>query len=67
MLEWIPYSRIRNVNEIAKGGFGTIYCADWIIDKHYNKVSVVLKRFENSQNFSRYFLSEVIIFNIYIF
>ena len=61
MIKWIPYSRIRNVNEIARGGFGTIYCASW----HGIRPDVVLKRFENSQNFSRYFLSEVIftIFN----
>src|SRR5688572_26542906 len=65
MIKWIPYSRIIDVNEIARGGFGTIYCAQWINDAIYNahrihwcsgkytKTSVVLKRFENSQNFSR--------------
>ncbi|KAG9285184.1 hypothetical protein G9A89_004399 [Geosiphon pyriformis] len=28
--EWIPWERLSNVNEIARGGFGKIYKATWI-------------------------------------
>jgi len=54
-MKWIPYSQIKNLTEIAKGGFGIIYKAT--LDEH-----VALKKFFNSQNMSKYFLSEVIIF-----
>ncbi|GBB94902.1 hypothetical protein RclHR1_24370001 [Rhizophagus clarus] len=30
ILEWIPYSRLRNIQNIAKGGFSTIYKAIWL-------------------------------------
>ena len=56
IIEWIPYSQITNTKEIAKGGFGIIYKATWI------GKDVAVKKFFNSQNMSKYFLSEVIIF-----
>ena len=62
MIEWIPYSQITNMKEIAKGGFGIIYQATWL-DGH-DKI-VAIKQFENSQDISKYFLNEVCIFNIY--
>src|SRR5690349_14413649 len=30
LIEWIPYDRFEGIQEIAKGGFGTIYYAEWI-------------------------------------
>jgi hypothetical protein len=30
VLEWIPYDRFRDINFIAKGGFGKVYKANWI-------------------------------------
>src|SRR5919206_4407447 len=30
VLEWIPYDRFRNIEFIAKGGFGNVYKAIWI-------------------------------------
>ena len=30
VLEWIPYDRFRNIEYIAKGGFGKVYKANWI-------------------------------------
>ncbi|RHZ45922.1 hypothetical protein Glove_642g35 [Diversispora epigaea] len=30
IIEWIPYDRFKDIKEIAKGGFGTIYYAKWI-------------------------------------
>ena len=57
-MKWIPYSRIKYLTEIAKGGFGIIYKATLgTLDG-----PVALKKFFNSQNMSKYFLSEVIIF-----
>ncbi|EXX57870.1 Ssk22p [Rhizophagus irregularis DAOM 197198w] len=53
LIEWISYSQFTNVKEIAKGGFGIIYCA--IKDQK----SVILKKFKNSQYTSRYFLNEL--------
>ncbi|RGB41549.1 kinase-like domain-containing protein [Rhizophagus diaphanus] len=53
LIEWIPYSQFANVKEIARGGFGIIYCAT------RNQKSVILKKFKNSQDTSRYFLNEL--------
>ncbi|RGB29223.1 kinase-like domain-containing protein [Rhizophagus diaphanus] len=53
-LEWIPYSQFANVKEIAEGGFSIIYQATWLGGK-----IVILKRFKNSKNISKYFLNEL--------
>ncbi|PKY21677.1 kinase-like protein [Rhizophagus irregularis] len=53
-LEWIPYFQFANVKEIAEGGFGVIYKATCS-----NGKIVILKRFKNSKNISRYFLNEL--------
>jgi hypothetical protein len=60
LVEWIPYSQFTNVKEIARGGFGVIYLATWA------QKSVILKKFKNSQDASRYFLNEVIIVPIFV-
>ena len=60
-MKWIPYSQIENLIEIAKGGFGIIYKAT------LSNETVALKKFINSQNMSKYFLNEVIIFYILYF
>ncbi|GBC02509.1 hypothetical protein RclHR1_04660002 [Rhizophagus clarus] len=66
MMEWIPYSQFTNVEEIAKGGFGIIYLATWLdgsIEHRSRKGSsnepVILKKFKNSQDISKYFLNEL--------
>ncbi|GBB98720.1 hypothetical protein RclHR1_00330047 [Rhizophagus clarus] len=53
LMEWIPYSQFTNVEEIAKGGFGIIYRATWVQE------NVILKKFKNSQDTSKYFLNEL--------
>uniref|UniRef100_U9V5S8 Protein kinase domain-containing protein n=1 Tax=Rhizophagus irregularis (strain DAOM 181602 / DAOM 197198 / MUCL 43194) TaxID=747089 RepID=U9V5S8_RHIID len=66
-MEWIPYSQFTNVEEIARGGFGIIYLATWLdgsIKVSYDRErssneTVILKRFKNSQDISRYFLNEL--------
>jgi serine/threonine protein kinase len=53
-IEWIPYSQITDLKEIAEGGFGIVY-------KALNNGKVVaIKKLSNSQNSSKYFLNEVI-------
>ncbi|GBB85296.1 hypothetical protein RclHR1_11860003 [Rhizophagus clarus] len=41
LLEWIPYSRLRDIKFLARGGFGTVYDAlwldGWIIKWDYTK------------------------------
>ncbi|CAG8539701.1 985_t:CDS:2 [Ambispora gerdemannii] len=32
-LEWIPFDRFRNKEIIGQGGYGTVYCAEWIDGK----------------------------------
>ena len=59
MIEWIPYSRIINLKEIAEGGFGIIYQATM---KQSNNSDVIVKRFKLSQKISKYFLNEVYIY-----
>ncbi|UZO14416.1 uncharacterized protein OCT59_005873 [Rhizophagus irregularis] len=70
LMEWIPYSQFTNVKEIAKGGFGIIYQATWLdgsIDneevrigrERRNNETVILKKFNNSQGISKYFLNEL--------
>ncbi|CAB4479621.1 unnamed protein product [Rhizophagus irregularis] len=54
LIEWTSYSQFTNVKEIARGGFGIIYCATT-----RDKKSVILKKFKNSQDTSRYFLNEL--------
>ncbi|CAB4410361.1 unnamed protein product [Rhizophagus irregularis] len=53
LIEWISYSQFTNVKEIARGGFGIIYCAT------RDQKSIILKKFKNSQDTSRYFLNEL--------
>ncbi|RIA81180.1 hypothetical protein C1645_573316 [Glomus cerebriforme] len=62
IIKWIPYVQFTNVKQIAKGGFGIIYQADWPRFKYGSSQRVILKRFENSQSISKYFLNEVNIF-----
>ncbi|GES81675.1 kinase-like domain-containing protein [Rhizophagus clarus] len=53
LMEWIPYYQFTNVVEIAKGGFGIIYRATLVQE------NVILKKFQNSQDTSKYFLNEL--------
>ncbi|GES85211.1 kinase-like domain-containing protein [Rhizophagus clarus] len=51
--KWVPFSHIKNLEKIAKGGFGTVYKATL-----HNEI-IAVKRFFNSQNTSKYFLNEL--------
>ena len=70
IMEWIPCSQITNMEKLAKGGFGIIYQATWsdgpLIKDGSNYIrtankTVIVKRFENSQDIGKYFLNEVCI------
>ncbi|RHZ85411.1 hypothetical protein Glove_66g129 [Diversispora epigaea] len=64
VIEWIPYDRFKDVNQIGKGGFGTIHYARWIDGyirkwdiknqqwKRYRNSEVALKKFDNFVNFN---------------
>ncbi|RHZ80087.1 hypothetical protein Glove_139g176 [Diversispora epigaea] len=64
VIEWIPYDRFKNVRQIGKGGFGTIYYARWIDGyigewdiknqqwNRYREGEVALKKFEKFVNFN---------------
>jgi hypothetical protein len=78
LIKYIPYSRFKNVKEIAKGGFSIIYQATWLDGSKYtnfgaafvNEVKnqiVVLKRYNNLKYAKKYFLNEVNVLNIRIF
>ncbi|CAB5213940.1 unnamed protein product [Rhizophagus irregularis] len=53
--KWIPYSQFKDVIEITRGGYGIIYKATWSSKNE----TVILKRFENSKNISKYFINEL--------
>src|SRR5438034_7466097 len=72
-LEWVPFDRIEDINQIGVGGFAKVYSATWIDgtayydkqnDGSYKKresepKKVALKRLNGSQNMSAEFLNEV--------
>ncbi|RGB31963.1 hypothetical protein C1646_670527 [Rhizophagus diaphanus] len=67
IIEWIPYSRITNLKEIAKGDFGIIYKAIWLdggisdgtgYSRKRNE-TVAIKRFIDSINHKRNLLNEL--------
>ncbi|RHZ69997.1 hypothetical protein Glove_276g51 [Diversispora epigaea] len=71
VIEWIPYERFKGIREIAKGGFGTIYCAEWIDGciegwdienqqwERNGQQEVVLKRFDGIGDINEDFLNEM--------
>ncbi|RHZ79096.1 hypothetical protein Glove_151g143 [Diversispora epigaea] len=68
IIEWIPFDRLENVTYLAKGGFGTVYKADWLdgfikfsdeVDWYRNGIQVVcLKSLDNLTN-KNDFLQEI--------
>ncbi|POG53550.1 kinase-like domain-containing protein [Rhizophagus irregularis DAOM 181602=DAOM 197198] len=70
VFEWIPYKQFNNIKEIDKGGFATVYSANWkngplefdtdkkIYIRNPNRV-IALKCLHNSQNITNKFLNEV--------
>ena len=69
ILEWIPYNRLKNIKYVDKGGFGTVYKANWLDGPiqywskeqwiRSNEEIVILKCFDKSSNLNEEFLNEV--------
>ncbi|RHZ46364.1 hypothetical protein Glove_624g29 [Diversispora epigaea] len=70
IIEWIPFDKLENVTYLAKGGFSTVYKANWLDGfiyywkykiedwKRSSKRDVCLKSFDNSTNKNE-FLQEI--------
>ncbi|RHZ70101.1 hypothetical protein Glove_275g27 [Diversispora epigaea] len=61
---WIDYSKLKNIEYLAEGGFGSIWKAEWIdmpeeVFEFYKSDQVVLKKLKNSQEISSEFLKEL--------
>src|ERR1043166_1787025 len=79
VLEWIPYEKFDEINDLARGGFGIVrravwtdgYIWEWNIDKNEwlrtKNANVVLKCLKNSQDLTTDFLHEVCSFLFVIF
>src|SRR5207247_3851296 len=80
-LQWVPFDRFENINQIGVGGFAKVYSATWIDGEAvYDKqndgswkkdepkpTKVALKRLNGSQNMSAEYLNEVCIVYIMFF
>ena len=78
VIEWVEYNRFKNVEYLAKGGFGTTYKAIWKdgyilhwnsennqwdrLKDYQNGHPVALKCLHNSQDITAEFLREVRLF-----
>jgi len=58
-LKWLPYDGFKNVKYLDKGGFGTIYTANWSV------YMFVLKSLNNSNEDLKELLNEV--YNLFYF
>ncbi|RHZ67417.1 hypothetical protein Glove_301g18 [Diversispora epigaea] len=61
---WIDYSKLKNIEYLAEGGFGSIWKAEWIdmpeeVFEFYKSNQVALKKLKNSQEISSVFLKEL--------
>ena len=56
-IRWIPFDEFKNIENLAKGGFGEIQKATWFND--YYDENVVLKRIYNSDDEVTDILKEV--------
>ena len=73
ILEWVPFDRFKDINQIGVGGFAKVYSATWIDGKaeyfeqndgswkreEPKPMKVALKRLNESQNISADYLTEV--------
>ncbi|RHZ70076.1 hypothetical protein Glove_275g5 [Diversispora epigaea] len=61
---WIDYSKLKNIEYLAEGGFGSIWKAEWIdmpeeVFEFYKSNQVALKKLKNSHEISSEFLKEL--------
>ncbi|CAB4428152.1 unnamed protein product [Rhizophagus irregularis] len=72
-LEWVPFDKFKDINQIGEGGFSKVYSATWIdgpkaIYGKYDEglknrksepIKVALKRLNGSENMSAEYLNEI--------
>ncbi|RHZ82111.1 hypothetical protein Glove_114g165 [Diversispora epigaea] len=61
---WIDYSKFKDVEYLAEGGFGSVWKAEWVdmpeeLFRSYKSNQVALKKLKNSQQISSEFLNEL--------
>ncbi|CAB5322359.1 unnamed protein product [Rhizophagus irregularis] len=75
-LEWVPYERFENINQIGEGGFAKVYSATWSDgkikyakqdDRKWEKIGsepmkIALKRIKGSHNMPPEYLNELKIY-----
>ena len=78
VVEWIPYSNLKNIKYLTKGGFSEIYTAYWINGRYdewdFGKkqlerggtFKIILKRLENVESANQSWFEEVCIIVFYI-
>src|SRR5437763_11724028 len=57
-LEWVPFDRFTDINQIGEGGFSKVYSATWLTKSK----KIVLKRLNGSQKMSSEYLNEVYLY-----
>ncbi|RIB00729.1 kinase-like domain-containing protein [Gigaspora rosea] len=58
-LSWIPYNEFTNIREIGKGGFATVYSANWYDRKREMNATVALKLLHGSRSSYKEFINEL--------
>ncbi|CAB4430476.1 unnamed protein product [Rhizophagus irregularis] len=70
-LEWVPFDKFKDINQIGEGGFSKVYSATWIDGPKIQKygvswekrksepIKVALKRLNGSENMSAEYLNEI--------
>ncbi|CAB4430521.1 unnamed protein product [Rhizophagus irregularis] len=72
LLEWVPFDKFKDINQIGEGGFSKVYSATWIDgpkiyekdDESWEKrksepIKVALKKLNGSENMSAEYLNEI--------
>ena len=49
-IQWIPFDEFKNIEYLAKGGFGEVHEATWFYCQDHKKTEVVLERIHNSND-----------------
>jgi hypothetical protein len=79
-LEWVPFDRFEDIEQIGEGGFAKVYSATWIDGKaeyieqddgswkkkEPKPLKIALKKLNESQNISTEYLNEVIFTNCFL-
>ncbi|RIB16698.1 kinase-like domain-containing protein [Gigaspora rosea] len=58
-ISWISYNEFKNIKEIDKGEFATVYYANWYDKNQYVNRSVALKLLHKSNNYHEEFISKL--------